>query len=279
MATRTPSKAPAEFEVLKALLRQASDDEDSKVAFQAYYHQGGRLKPTDLLDMLVADGLAAQRFKLLSLILAVAPAPTDDSGGADDRGSFWSETTRTKTTTASSGVLSFLHDPLPAIRTRVCGIHTPGRDHFDPNPFGFHPFSIGNCCGNCCGRPRVQAEESSFSLEVKKARVAAQLEAVKARAAQFQRMATETPSTQVSEHLWDMARTSEELVAGLQESLNRLDSIGSLKNGEWEGASNEFVATPDVAPVPNAIVLFFFFLSMYLSAATYLSKSLPRCVA
>eukprot|EP00966_Prymnesium_polylepis_P233645 5404333-Prymnesium_polylepis.1 len=52
MATRTPSKAPAEYEVLNALLRQASDDEDSKVAFQAYYHQGGRLKPTDLLDML-----------------------------------------------------------------------------------------------------------------------------------------------------------------------------------------------------------------------------------
>ena len=158
MATRAPSKAPAEYEVLSALLRQASDDEDSKVAFQAYYHQGGRLKPTDLLDVLVADGLAAQRFKSLSLILAVAPAPTDDSGGADDRGSFWSETTRTKTTTASSGVVSFLHDPLPAIRTRVCGIHTPGRDHFDPNPFGFYLFSIGNCCG----RPRVQGEESSL---------------------------------------------------------------------------------------------------------------------
>eukprot|EP00966_Prymnesium_polylepis_P085184 1972366-Prymnesium_polylepis.1 len=66
-------------------------------------------------------------------------------------------------------------------------------------------------------------------------------------------MATETPSTQLSEHLWDMAMKSEESVAGLQESLNQLESIGSLKNGEWEGTFNKFVATPDVAPVPNAI--------------------------
>eukprot|EP00966_Prymnesium_polylepis_P327816 7383654-Prymnesium_polylepis.2 len=91
-------------------------------------------------------------------------------------------------------------------------------------------------------------------------------------------MAAEATSTNVSEHLWGMATTSEESAVALAESLKRLEIVESMRRVEaFHEFEREFDPTPnDLSPVPSALALFLFFLVIYLATLTGFSKSPAR---